>query len=90
MKKLVIGLVIGFALATTIGLAEQATEKRGMGRMQNMNGEQSPGMMEGMKEMMAGMSKMMDQCNRMMGGMGGMMENKPEPKKDEPKNKPTP
>jgi hypothetical protein len=41
-------------------------------------------------EMMAGMSKMMDQCNRMMGGMGGMMENKPEPKKDEPKNKPTP
>jgi hypothetical protein len=90
MKKLVIGLIIGFALAATIGLAEQATEKRGMGGMHGMMDEQSPGMVEGMKEMMARMSKMMDQCSRMMGGMGGMMGNKPEAKKEDPKNKPTP
>jgi hypothetical protein len=84
MKKLILGVLIGFALATTISLAQQPTEKGGM--MQGMMGEQkqdeqSRDMMQGMKEMMAKMSKMMDQCSQMMGGMGGMMGSKPEPKK---------
>lgn len=89
MKRIITGTVIGFALATTIGLAEQPTDKGshyGMmgGMMQGMEsmmgqqkpGEQSPEMMQGMKEMMARMSKMMDMCNQ-------MMSNASHPNKDE-------
>ena len=40
MKKIILGVLIGFALATTISLAQQPTEKYGM---QRMMGEQKPG-----------------------------------------------
>ena len=86
MKKIIIGTVIGFALATTIGLAEQPTDKgshHGMmgGMMQGMEGmmgQQKPDeqSMQAMKEMMARMSKMMDMCNQ-------MMSNASHPNKDE-------
>jgi hypothetical protein len=87
MKKIILGVLIGFGLATTLVMAEQATEQhRGMmgGMMQGMQGmmgqqkpgEQSQDMMQGMKEMMARMSKMMDMCNQ-------MMSNTSHPKKDE-------
>ena len=84
MKKIILGVLVGFALATTISLAQQPTEQRGNmpGMMEEQKpDEQSPQMMQGMKEMMAKMSKMMDQCSQMMGGMGGMMGSKPESKK---------
>jgi hypothetical protein len=86
MKKIIIGIVVGFALATTISLAEQATEKGGgMGRMmQGMMGEQKSGEGSSMQTMMGMMMKMMEQCSQMMGGMGGIMGSKPEPKKAEP------
>ena len=82
MKRTIIGIVIGFALAATIGLAEQAAEKGGM--MRGMMGEQKFGD-SSMHNMMGMMMKMMEQCNQMMSGMGGMMGNKPEQKNEAPK-----
>jgi hypothetical protein len=83
MKRIIIGIVIGFALATTISLAEQATEKRGMGGMMpEMMGEQKSGEGSSMQNMMGMMMKMMERCNQMMAGMGGMMGSKPEFQKE--------
>jgi hypothetical protein len=84
MKKVILGVLISFGLATTLVMAEQATEQhRGMigGMMQRMMGEQKPGeqsqeMMQDTKGMMARMSKMMDMCNQ-------MNSNASHPKKDE-------
>jgi hypothetical protein len=45
MKKIILGVLIGFGLATTLVMAEQATEQhRGMigGMIQRMMGEQKP------------------------------------------------
>ena len=78
MKKILFGIIAGVLVATAVG-AYQSEERKGSspmgGMMQGMMGmmgeqtpgEQSQGMMQGMKEMMARMSKMMDMCTQMMG-----------------------
>jgi hypothetical protein len=86
MKSIVIGLILGVLVASAIA-ADQPDEHSGSpmaGMMQGMEGmmgqqmmgEQSHGMMQGMHEMMSRMSKMMDMCNQ-------MMANASQPKKDE-------
>ena len=81
MKKLILGVLIGFALASTISLAQQATEKRGMmGGMHRMMGDEKSGEGSSMQNMMGMMMKMMDQCNAMM---GRMMGNDKRPQKSE-------
>jgi len=73
MKKLIITILIGLVLATTVGFAEQAADKPGMmgGMMQGMKGmmsdQQSGEQPHGMKEMMSRMSQMTDMCSRIMG-----------------------
>ena len=68
MKKLIVGVLIGFGLATTIALAEQAGEKSTMGgMMRGMMGEQKFDQgSSSMHNMMGMMMKMMDQCSQMM------------------------
>lgn len=77
MKNIILGVLIGFGMATAVAMAEQPTEPhRGMmgGMMHGMQGmmghpnpgEQSHEKMQSMKDMMARMSKMMDMCNQMM------------------------
>lgn len=69
MKKLIVGVVIGFGLATTIALAKQAGESGMGGMMRGMMGEQKfdQGSFS-MHNMMGMMMKMMDQCSQMMSG----------------------
>jgi hypothetical protein len=62
MKKVMLGVVMGFALAATIGFADQATE-RGMG---GMMGQQKSGEQSSMQGMMNKMMQMVDRCNQMM------------------------
>jgi hypothetical protein len=72
MKNIILGVLIGFGMATAVAMAEQPTEPhRGMmgGMMQGMQGmmghpnpgEQSHEKMQSMKDMMA-----RDMCNHMM------------------------
>ena len=74
----------GMLVATAVSAYQAEEHKSGSpmgGMMKGMIGEQKPGeqspdMMQGMKEMMARMPKMMDMCSQMMGNMS-------EQKKDE-------
>ena len=84
MKKILFGIMAGMLVATAVSAYQAEEQKSGSpmgGMMKGMMGEQKPGeqspdMMQGMKEMMARMSKMMDMCSQMMG-------NRSEPKKAE-------
>jgi hypothetical protein len=83
MKRILFEIMAGMLVVTAVS-AYQEEHKSGSpmgGMMKGMMGEQKPGdqspdIMQGMKEMMARMSKMMDMCSQMMG-------NRSEPKKDE-------
>lgn len=84
MKKILLGIMAGMLVATAVSAYQAEEHKSGSpmgGMMKGMMGEQKPGdqspdMMQGMKEMMARMSKMRDLCGQMMG-------NRSEPEKDE-------
>ena len=80
MKSILISIVAGFLIASTVGAFQADEHKSGSpmgGMMQNMQGmmghdkqsDQSQDTMQNMKEMMARMSKMMDICNQMMSSM---------------------
>jgi hypothetical protein len=77
MKSILIGIVAGVLIASTVGAFQADEHKSGspMGGMmqgiQGMMGHQKPGeqsqeTMQDMKEMMGRMSKMMDMCTEMM------------------------
>jgi gas vesicle protein len=77
MKSILIGIVAGVLIASTVG-AFQADEHKSVspigGMMQGMQGmmghhkqgDQSQDTMQDMKEMMARMSRMMDMCSEML------------------------
>lgn len=71
MKKLIVGVLIGFGLATTIALAKQAGESGMGGMMRGIMGEQKFDQgSSSMHTMMGKMMKMVDQCSQMMSEKG--------------------
>jgi hypothetical protein len=90
MKKLIFGILIGFALATTIAVAEQATEHRGMmggGMMQGTMRDQKSDGGSSMRGMMAMMMQMIERCNTIMDGMMGKAHQDATPQKETPEKK---